>query len=72
MEIWSASRGEYSFVISFENPAGPGFHGRTDYLGSWCPAYRDRSAIRITGSPFKAFDEAEAACDAMLMHLTSD
>jgi hypothetical protein len=41
-------------------------------LGSWCPAYRDRSAIRITGSPFKAFDEAEAACDAMLMHLTSD
>ena len=29
-------------------------------------------AIRITGSPFKTFDEAEAACDAMLKHLTSD
>jgi len=26
----------------------------------------------ITGSPFKIFEEAEAACDAMLKHLTSD
>jgi hypothetical protein len=41
-------------------------------LGSWCPASSGRSAIRMTGSPFKAFDEAEAACDAMLKHLTSD
>jgi hypothetical protein len=64
--------GEYTFVISFEKPAGPGFHGRTGYMGSLCPAYSGRSAIRITGPPFKAFDEAEAACDAMLMHLTSD
>jgi hypothetical protein len=28
--------------------------------------YGGRGAIRITGSPFKIFDEAEAACDAML------
>jgi hypothetical protein len=36
----------------------------------WRPAYSGRSAIRITGSPFKAFDEAEAACDAVLKHLS--
>ena len=72
MEIWSASSGEYSFVISFENPAGPGFHGRTGYVASCRPASSGRGAIRITGSPFKAFDDAEAACDEMLKHLTSD
>jgi hypothetical protein len=49
-------------------PPGPGFHGRTGYLA----VYEGRGAIRITGSPFKTFDEAEAACDAMLKHLTSD
>jgi hypothetical protein len=26
MEIWSATSDGYSFVISFESPAGPGFH----------------------------------------------
>jgi hypothetical protein len=71
MEIWSASSDKYSFVISFENPSGPGFHGWTGYVASW-RAYSGRSAIRITGSPFKTFDEAEAACDAMLKHLMSD
>jgi hypothetical protein len=55
-----------SFVISYESPAGPGFHGRAGYLASWRPVYEGRGAIRITGSPFKTFDEAEAACDAML------
>ena len=63
MEIWSASSGEYLFVISFENPVGPGFHGPTGYVASWRAAYIGRSAIRITGTPFKAFDETEAACD---------
>ena len=72
MEIWSASSDEYSFVISFENPAGQGFDGRTGYMASWRPIYSGRSAIRITGSPFKTLDEAEAACDAMLKHLTND
>jgi hypothetical protein len=61
MEIWNASSNGYSFVISYESPTGPGFHGRAGYLASW-----------ITGSPFKTFDEAEAACDAMLKNLTSD
>jgi hypothetical protein len=72
MEIWSATTEGYSFVISYESPAGPGFHGRAGYVASWRPVYGGRGAIRITGSPFKTFDEAEAACDAMLKHLISD
>ena len=72
MEIWSASSDKYSFVISFENPSGPGFHGRDRVCRLVARLTRGRSAIRITGSPFKTFDEAEAACDAMLKHLTSD
>jgi hypothetical protein len=72
MEIWSATGDGYSFVISHESPSGPGFHGRTGYMASWRPVYEGRGAIRITGSPFKSFDEAEAACEAMLKHLTSD
>jgi hypothetical protein len=72
MEIWSATSEGYSFVISYESPAGPGFHGRAGYVASWRPVYEGRGAIRIIGSPFKTFDEAETACDAMLKHLTSD
>ena len=59
-------------VISYESLAGPGFQGRAGYLASWRPVYEGRGAIRIAGSPFKNFDEAKAACDAMLKHLTSD
>jgi hypothetical protein len=72
MEIWSATSEGYSFVISHESPTGSGFHGRAGYIASWRPVYEVRRAVRITGSPFKTFDEAEAACDAMLKHLTRD
>jgi hypothetical protein len=72
LEIWSATSDGFSFVISYESPNGPGFHGRVGYLASWRPVHKGRSAIRITGSPFKTFDEAEAACDAMLKTLTSE
>jgi hypothetical protein len=73
MEIWSAASEGYSFVISHEGPAGPGFHGRAGYMASWRLVYEGRrGAVRITGSPFKTFDEAEAACDAMLKQLTND
>lgn len=66
MEIWSATSEGYWFVISHESPTGPGLHGRAGYLASYRPVYEGHGAIRITGSPFKTFDEAEAACDAML------
>lgn len=72
MEIWSATSDGYSFVISFENSSGPGFHGRPGYVAAWRPDNGRRGAIRIAGSPFKTLDEAETACDAMLNHLTSD
>jgi hypothetical protein len=72
MEIWSAISDGYSFVITYESPTGPGFHGRAGYMASWRPAYELRGAIKIIGSPFKSFDEAEAACDAMLKHLMSE
>ena len=71
MEIWSATSDGYTFVISFESFTCPGFHGRPGYVASWRPIYQGRGAIRITGSPFKTLDEAEAACDTTLNHLTS-
>jgi hypothetical protein len=53
-------------------PAVPAFTDAPDIMVSWRPAYEGRGAIKITGSPFKTFDDAEAACDAMLEHLISD
>jgi hypothetical protein len=73
MEIWSANSDGYSFTISFfESFSGPGFHRRPGYVASWRPLYGVRGAIKIIGSPFKSFDEAEVACDEMLKHLMSD
>jgi hypothetical protein len=72
MEIWSAYSGVYSFVISHENPAGAGFHGRPGYLASWRPVYAGLGAIRSIGSSFETFDEAEAACNATLNDLVSE
>ena len=72
LEIWSADNDGFSFVISYESPTGLGFHGRVGFLASWRPLYQNRRAIRITGSPFKTFAEAQDACNAMLKELTSD
>ena len=71
MEIWSATGDEFSFVITYETPAGSGFHGRTGYLASWRPLYRGNGAIKIGGSAFATFAEAEKACNAMLEHLNA-
>jgi hypothetical protein len=70
MEIWSATSDDFSFVISRESRTGPGLHGRSGFMASWRPLYQNRSAVRITGSPFETFAEAEQACNAMLEHLT--
>jgi hypothetical protein len=69
MEIWSASSEGFSFVISYESPTGPGFHGRTGYVASWRRAFGVSGAIKIGGSPFKMLAEAEAACNVILKHL---
>jgi hypothetical protein len=34
------------------------------------PLHRNKSAIKIGGSPFKTLAEAEKACEAMLEYLT--
>ena len=38
-------------------------------MASWRPLYQNRGAIRVTGSPFKTFAEAEFACNELLEHL---
>jgi len=69
IEIWSATSDGFSFVISHGSRTGPGLHGRPGFMASWRPLYENRSAIRITGSPFETFAEAEQACNTMLEHL---
>jgi hypothetical protein len=72
IDLWGASSNGYSFTISFfGNLAGPGLLGRSGFVASWSLLYRGRGAIKIMGSPFKSFDLAEAACEAMLQHLMS-
>jgi hypothetical protein len=71
LEIWSASSLGFSFVISNENRSGPGLRGRPGFVATWRPLYLNRPAIKVGGSPFNTFAEAETACRAMLMHLTS-
>ena len=70
MEIWSGSSDGFSFVISYESRSGPGLQGRAGFVASWRPIYQNRCAIKVGGSPFKSFTEAEEACEAMLDHLT--
>jgi hypothetical protein len=72
MEIWNASSAGFSFVISYESRSGPGFHGHTGFVASWRPIDQNKGAIKIGGSPFKTFAEAEEACKAMLGYLTNE
>jgi hypothetical protein len=70
MQIWNACSDGFSFVISFEGRSGPGLRGRPGFAASWRPIHQNRCAIKVIGSPFKTFIEAEQACEAMLGHLT--
>ena len=69
LEIWSASERGFSFVISNESSSGPGLRGRPGFVASWRPIHINRPAVRVGGSPFKAYAEAEKACEAMLEYL---
>ncbi len=71
MDIWSATSDGFSFVISRGSRTGPGLHGRPGFIASWRPLYQNRSAVKIAGSPFDSFADAEAACNTMLEHLKS-
>ncbi len=66
MDVWSASSADISFVITFASPTGRGFHGRHGFLASWRPLYSRTGAVKVIGSPFASFTEAEGACNAML------
>jgi hypothetical protein len=69
MEIWSAAGDGFSFVVTYETPAGAGFHGRAGYVASWRRLYRGNGAIKIGGSAFATFADAEKACNTMLQNL---
>ena len=71
MEIWIATNEGYSFVISYESPTGPGFHGRTGYMASWNRFMKavERSESRLA---FQNFRRGQSRLSAMLKHLTSD
>jgi hypothetical protein len=67
MEVWSASGEGFSFVIAHESRARHGFHGQPGYVTSWRRLDQShRGAIKIGGSPFTTFVEAEEACNVML------
>jgi hypothetical protein len=70
MEIWSATSDGLSFVISHESRGGPGFQGPPGFVATWRQLDFNTPAIRLGGSPFKTFAEAERACRAMLVHPT--
>ena len=70
MEVWSASRDGFSFVITHGSRAGDGFRGQPGYVASWRPLDQSRGAIKIGGSPFTTFAKAEDACNIMLKNLT--
>jgi hypothetical protein len=70
LEIWSAAADGFSFVISYETRSGTGFHGRPGFMATWRPLDKNNFAIRIAGTPFETFADAEEACNATLKHLT--
>lgn len=66
MDVWSASSADVSFVITFASPSGPGFHGRRGFLASWRSLRSRTGAVKVIGSPFNTFTDAEGACNTML------
>jgi hypothetical protein len=65
IDVWSANSSDVSFVITFASPNGPGFRGRLGFLATWRPVFSIMGAVKITGSPFNTFAEAEAACNTI-------
>jgi hypothetical protein len=71
LEVWSASSRGFSFVISFASPSGPGLRGQPGFAASWRSLDMNRPAIKVIGSPFKTFAEAEIACESCQVFLVS-
>ena len=71
LEIWSASERDFQLVISNQSRSGPGLRGQPGFVASWRPIKLNRTAVKVGGSPFRTFAEAENACEAMLVHLAN-
>jgi len=69
IQVWNTTSDGFSFVISFASRSGPGFRGNPGFIASWRPIHQNRTAVKVNGSPFKTFSEAEKACEAVLGHL---
>jgi hypothetical protein len=72
IQIWNASSDGFSFVISYESRGGSGLQGATGFVASWRPIYQNRTAVKVTGSPFKTIAAAEQACEEILGYLIND
>ena len=66
LDVWLASSADISFVITFDSPTGPGFRGRQGFAASWRPLHSRTGAIKVIGSPFKTFADAETVSNDML------
>jgi hypothetical protein len=69
IQMWNATSDGFSFVISFASRSGLGFRGNPGFIASWRPIHQNRTAVKVIGSPFKTFPEAEKACEAVLGYL---
>ena len=67
--MWNAASDGLWVAISFASRSGPRFRGNPGFIASWRPIHQNRSAVKVIGSPFKTFLEAEKACEAVLGHL---
>ena len=56
-------------MISNQSSTGPGLHGRPGFVASWRPIHINKPAVRVGGSPFKTFVQAEQACEALVVAL---
>ena len=69
IQIWNASSDGFSFVISYESRGGSGLRGMPGFVASWRPMSQNRTAVKVIGSPFNTFSDAERACNAILREL---
>jgi hypothetical protein len=63
IQTWNATSYGFSFVISYQSRSGPGLQDNPGFVASWRPAYQNRPAVKVVGSPFKTFAAAEQACE---------
>lgn len=72
IQLWNASCDGFSFVIGRVSRGGAGLRGNPGFVASWRPIYENHFAVKVIGSPFETLSAAEQACEAVLVHLTTD